>query len=111
MYSYSLERRLKAAAEVEELKEKIASLEAALKALSPGPHPLLREDAADPSPPSTEISASSSDSPPQASGSSGSQSSPREEPQPAEGEEEVLDAFGEVAARLSTFPWLITAIR
>ena len=111
MYSYSLEHRLKAAAEVEELKEKIASLEAALKALSPGPHPLLREDVADPSPPSTEISASSSDSPPQASGSSGSQSSPREEPQPAEGEEEVLDAFGEVTARLSTFPWLITDIR
>ncbi|TBU42247.1 hypothetical protein BD309DRAFT_866742 [Dichomitus squalens] len=79
---------------MQELKEKIANLEAALRALSQGPHPLLREEATAPSSNSTETLASPSGSPSQASGSNGSQPSPPEESHSEEGEEEVLDAFG-----------------
>ncbi|KAI1790939.1 hypothetical protein LXA43DRAFT_973323 [Ganoderma leucocontextum] len=89
-------RRVKAAAEVEELKEKVASLEAALRALSQGAHPLLREDT-NLNGQSPEDSASPSGTSGKARGSYGSESSPREQPPSDEGEEEVIDAFGTLA--------------
>ncbi len=84
--------RVKAAAEVEELKDKVASLEAALRALSQGAHPLLRADTTDQSP---EDSTSPSTSSGKAGGSDGSESSPREQPPSDDAEEEAIDAFGE----------------
>ena len=75
------------------MKEKVASLEAALSALSQGTHPLLRAEPNDQSP---EDSASPSGSSAKASGSDGSESSPREQPPSDESEEEAIeDAFGE----------------
>ncbi|PIL31282.1 transcription factor [Ganoderma sinense ZZ0214-1] len=83
--------KVKAAAEVEELKEKVASLEAALRALSQGTHPLLRADTNDQSPAD---SSSPSGSSGRASGSDGNETSPRDQETLNEDEEEVLDAFG-----------------
>ena len=84
--------RVKAAVEVEELKEKVASLEAALRALSQGTHPLLLADTNDQS---TDDSASPSGSSGNAGGTDGSETSPRDQPPIDEGEEEAIDAFGE----------------
>ncbi|KAM5539954.1 hypothetical protein V8D89_006457 [Ganoderma adspersum] len=83
--------KVKAAAEVEELKEKVASLEAALRALSQGTHPLLRADTNDQSP---DDSASPSGSSGKAGGTDGSETSPRDQPPIDEDEEEAINAFG-----------------
>ena len=87
--------RLKAAAEVEELREKIAQLESALatmqSAISDEPHPLLK-DASSASPSSS--SDSSGPAPPPSSSASGSQSSSSPPALSQEEEDDVIDSFG-----------------
>ena len=89
--------RLKAAAEVEELRDKIAQLEAALSTLqatvSDEPHPLLKDKAS----PLDAAAGPSSDSP-GGPPSSGSSESPRSSQSPtAQARDEVddvIDAYG-----------------
>ncbi len=88
--------RLKAAAEVEELKDKIAQLEAALRTMqasvSDEPHPLLQDSQglSSATPPSSAESGASPPGAPAPSNSSASSQSPKEEPDV----DEVLDTFG-----------------
>lgn len=100
--------RLRAAAEVEELKDKVAQLEAALQALqskvSDEPHPLLQNGAAQRSSSSSESGGESGSggSPSEASGGSvpsssspSSGQSPQTDPSSTQEEEQdVLDSFG-----------------
>ncbi|TFK85569.1 hypothetical protein K466DRAFT_587983 [Polyporus arcularius HHB13444] len=88
--------KLKAAAEVEELKDKIAQLEAALRTMqasvSDEPHPLLQDSQglSSATPPSSAESGASPPGAPAPSNSSASSQSPKEEPDV----DEVLDTFG-----------------
>ena len=101
MIAELLLRRLKAAAEVEELKDKIAQLEAALQTMqakvSPDePHPLLQpaQLPANSSPSDSSSGASPPGSSAPSSSSTSSQSPPSDPSQ--EEEQEVLDTFGTV---------------
>lgn len=97
--------RLRAAAEVEELKDKIAQLEAALQALqskvSDEPHPLLQNGAAQRSSSSSESGGESGSGGSPSGGSVPSSSSPSSGQSPQtdpsstqEEEQDVLDSFG-----------------
>lgn len=90
--------RLKAAAEVEELKDKIAQLETALRqmqaAVSDEPHPLLQDSPGQPST-TPSSSADSGASPPGSSAPSNSSTSSQSPKDDNSAEvEEVLDTFG-----------------